>query len=80
MQYWIGVSESYLGEGTIWTEFADEGHALRQVEQYDGKWFSSRNDSVEECWLYDGNIKDLGLSDSREISREEFESVWQKSA
>ena len=80
MEYWIGVSESHLGEGTIWTEFAIEGHALRQVEQYNGKWFSSRNDSNEECWLYDVNIKDLDLSGSRKISKEEFETVWQKSA
>jgi hypothetical protein len=80
VEYWIGVSESHLGEGTIWTEFAVEGHALRQVEQYNGKWFSSRNDSNEECWLYDVNIKDLDLSGSRKISKEEFETVWQKSA
>jgi len=80
VEYWIGVSESHLGEGTIWTEFAFGGHAVRQVEQYDGNWFSSRNDSIEECWLYDGNIKDLDLSDSRKISKEEFEIVWQKSA
>ena len=75
MQYWVGPSESHLGVGTIWTEFADEGHALRQVEKYSGKWYSSRMDSDEEGWLYDGNIKDLDLSESREITKEEFEIV-----
>ena len=75
MEYWIGPSESHLGEGTVWTEFAEDGHAVRQVEKYGEIWHSSREDSDEEGWLYDGNISELDLSDSKKITKEEFEAV-----
>ena len=82
MEYWEGPSESMIGEGTIWTEFSEDGTAVRQVEKYGSSWFSSREEYYENKGpgLYDGNIKDLDLSESKQISREEFEAVWLASA
>jgi hypothetical protein len=82
MEYWVGPSETLIGEGTIWTEFAEDGSAVRQVEKYVQSWYSSREEYYENKGpgLYDGNIKDLDLSESKKITKEQFETVWQESA
>ncbi|SET46304.1 hypothetical protein [Thalassotalea agarivorans] len=81
MEYWKGPSESLLGIGTIWTEFDENGYAVRQVEKYGNKWFSSREEYHDDVGpgLYDGHIKELDLSDSNTITKQEFETVWQES-
>jgi hypothetical protein len=79
-KYIKGITESMLGEGVIYTEFEDE-FAIRQVENYDGQWYSSRDeyhDGVGQS-LYDGKLSDLDLSNSIEITKMEFESVWLES-
>ena len=48
MEYWEGPSESMIGEGTIWTEFSEDGTAVRQVEKYGSSWFSSREKSLKQ--------------------------------
>jgi len=78
--YIKGPVESMRGEGTIYTEFNGEA-AIRQVENYSGKWFSSRYEYDDNLGpgLYDGKLSDLDLSDSVEISSDDFEQVWKES-
>ncbi|TMP26889.1 hypothetical protein CWB99_17480 [Pseudoalteromonas rubra] len=79
-KYFKGPTESTLGEGIVYTEFDGEV-AARQVENFGGKWYSSRHEYHDEIGpgLYDGKLSDLDLSDSVEISSDDFELVWQES-
>lgn len=78
--YFKGPSESMLGEGIIYTEF-DGDEATRQVENYNGQWYSSRCEYHAGIGggLYYGKLSDLDMSDSIEITAREFEKVWLES-
>ena len=79
-KYFKGPSESLVGSGEIYTEFNGE-IAVRQVEIYNGKYYSSRSEYHEGIGLglYDGLLSELDMSDSVEISAEEFDLIWEKS-
>lgn len=78
-KYYKGNVEFIAGEGIILNEFIGEV-ATRQINIIDGAYYASsslldKNDKVGYL-LYDGKKNDLDLSDSEEISSQEFESVW----
>ncbi len=79
-KYLKSPDESMLGEGVVYFEFEGE-FATRQVKNFGGKWFSSRDEYHDDIGpgLYDGKLSDLDLSDSVEISSDDFELVWQES-
>ncbi|MDI7494518.1 hypothetical protein QLY92_20850 [Cronobacter dublinensis] len=78
-KYYKGNVEFIAGEGIILNEFIGEV-ATRQINIIDGAYYASsslldKNDKVGYL-LYDGKKNELDLSDSEEISSQEFESVW----
>lgn len=77
-RYTRHASESALGEGTQWTEFGDDGWAIRQVETYAGRWFSSAIEHDPEIGgtLCDQPLSSLDLSESVDVTQDEFERVW----
>jgi hypothetical protein len=83
MKYFKGKSEyaSSYEEGLTYTEFDGE-HAIRQVNVLKDKMLasSSLQDWDEEMGflLYDGKLSELDLSKSTEISKKEFEAIWQE--
>ena len=75
--YFKGPTESLLGLGVVYTEFK-HNRATRQVENYNGTWYSSRDEYHNGIGpgLYDGWLSDLDLSESEKITKEEFEQIW----
>ena len=54
--------------------------AIRQIEIYPDKEFylSSSNPIIEDSMLYDQSIETLDIEYSDIISKDEFESIWNK--
>lgn len=81
-KYIKGPTETLVGDftGTIYTEF-ENGYAVRQATWSNNRWYTSREDYIEGFGptLLEGSIEDLDLSESTEISQEEFESIWRES-
>ena len=76
-RYFKRGAESDLGGGVVYFEFDGEW-ALRQVEAYGERWFCSDKDYHPESGtgLCDQPLAELGLEPDDEMTREEFESVW----
>lgn len=81
-KYFKGNVDFISGQGCILSEFIGDV-ATRQINIVDGEYYASSSllDKNEQVGflLYDGKKSDLDLSDSEEISNEEFESVWMDS-
>ncbi|MBU5922711.1 macro domain-containing protein [Enterobacter sichuanensis] len=81
-KYYKGNVDFIAGEGIILNEFIGEV-ATRQINIIDGDCYASsslldKNEKVGFL-LYDGKKSDLDLSDTEEISNEEFETFWKTS-
>ena len=78
-RYFKHEAESVIGSGVAYIEFDDEW-ASRQVEIYGTRWFCSNREYHEELGpaLADQPLSMLELLPEHEISREEFEAIWQK--
>lgn len=79
--YYLADTEFTSGEGTVYTEFLGE-IAIRQVSIINGVSYSSSsvqdwNENVGYL-LYDGKKSELDLTHSECITKEQFESVWNK--
>jgi hypothetical protein len=79
----IFTPELGVGEGEIYSEFDGEG-ATRQVERYGDCWLYS-GDLDGYCaeldfhaGLSDQPLSECDLSNTIEISKEEFEAAWSK--
>lgn len=79
--YLKSETEYPIGEGIVYTEF-DDDIATRQINIHNNLFAlsSSIKDWNENFGyvLYDGLKTDLDLSDSVEISSQEFEEIWDK--
>ncbi|MFB4359813.1 macro domain-containing protein [Pantoea sp. BS_8] len=79
--YYRAVSEFLRGDGVVYTEFIGEV-ATRQISVFEGNHYSSSSvtDWHEDIGylLYDGKKNELDLSDSEEITDENFETEWKK--
>jgi len=68
-----------LGPGVLYNEFLGDS-ATRQVEQYQGRWFSSKDTDFHEglgIALCDRSLSDLEDAEGLiEISAAEFEDAW----
>lgn len=69
---------SGVGPGSIWTEFCDE-EPTRQVECYEGRWFSSRQEYHDDLGpaLAEGPLPKMDYGPEDEVTVEEFERAWQ---
>lgn len=79
-RYFKHHAESELGTGIAYFEFEDEW-AVRQVEIYGERWFCSTEDYHTEIGpgLCDQPLSVVGLRQEDEISRQEFEVIWDES-
>jgi hypothetical protein len=67
-----------IGKGAVWLEF-DGDWATRQVELYDGRWYSSVGEYHPDLGgggLADQPLQEHEFQPSEEISAEEFEAAW----
>ena len=78
-RYFKGNCDVGLGPGTIYNEFCGET-ATRQAEQYNGRWFSSKDTDYHEelgIALCDRYLSEIEHSEGlMEISSTEFEAAW----
>jgi hypothetical protein len=66
-----------IGKGAVWLEF-DADYPTRQVELYDGRWYSSIDEYHPELG---GGLSDRPLpwhefQPDEEVSAEEFAAAW----
>lgn len=80
--YIKGETETLVGDftGVVYTEFVDK-LAIRQATWSNNRWYTSREDYIDGFGptLLEGSLDDLDLSDSYEISADEFEQIWKES-
>lgn len=77
-RYFKHESESNLGLGIAYLEFYNNW-ASRQIEIYDNKWFISNRIYHPETGglaLCDQPLSELDLEAKYEISKNEFENIW----
>jgi hypothetical protein len=75
-------AESKLGIGTQYVELDSDGWAVRQVECYGNRWFSSDRDDLVEVGgiaLCDQQFLDEDIQAEDIIDRSEFELIWDRS-
>lgn len=78
-RYFKNRADVGLGPGYAYIEFGDNEYALRQVEVYGDRWFSSyKADYHDELGpaLCDKPLSSMGLSPDDEIESAEFEAIW----
>lgn len=77
--YFKHEGESDLGIGVVYMEF-DGDWATRQIERYGTRWFCSNKEYHPEIGpgLADQPLSASDLESEDEISKEEFEAVWEE--